>query len=83
MSIPLFALLIIYGVLALAALGLGFLKSIALFGYGGSFAGFLATAVFWGGCAIVLLATWSMLAGVDWSAPLIDLSNFSSAPLGV
>lgn len=78
MIIPLYVLAIIFLLLAAGVGIMGILKSIQLFTYGGVFSAFLATAVFWGGFALVLLTTWSMLAGVNWMTPLIDLSAFLS-----
>lgn len=81
MIIPLYVLLIIFLLLVAGVGVLGVLKSIQLYSYGSTFSAFLAVAVFWGGCAFILLATWSMLAGVDWTMPLIDLSVFLSPPV--
>lgn len=81
MIIPLSVLLIPFLLLAAGVALLGALKSKQLFSYGGSFAAFLATAVFWSGYAFVLLAAWSMLAGVDWTTPLVDLGIFLSPSL--
>lgn len=81
MSIPLFVLAIVYLVLVAVVGIFGILKSVALFAYGGSFAGFLATALFWGGFALTLVATVAAVGGVDWTTPLLDLSGFFSAPL--
>lgn len=81
MIIPLYVLLIVFLALVVPVGIMGALKSVQLFSYGGMFSAFLATAVFWGGFAFVLLATWSMLASVDWMTPLFDLSTFLSPPV--
>ncbi len=78
MIIPLYVLAIVFLLLAVGVGIMGVLKSIQLFAYGGAFSAFLATAVFWGGFALVLLTTWNMLAGVDWTTPLLDLNVFLS-----
>lgn len=78
MIIPLYVLAIVFLVLAAGVGIMGVLKSIQLYAYGSVFSAFLATAIFWGGFALVLLTTWNMLAGVDWMTPLIDLSVFLS-----
>ncbi|TAK05117.1 hypothetical protein EPO33_04005 [Patescibacteria group bacterium] len=81
MIIPLYVLALVF-LVPVAGVGImGALKSKQLFAYGGAFSAFLATAVFWGGFALILLTTWSMLAGVDWTTPLLDLSVFLSPPV--
>lgn len=74
-------LLIAYGILIVGVAALAAVKSVALFSYGGSFSAFLATAVFWGGFALVLVATASALWTVDWSTPLFDAATFFEAPI--
>ncbi len=81
MIIPLFALAVVFLILIFVVGGMGVLISIQLYSYGGSFSAFLATAVFWGGFALVLLATWNMLGAVDWMMPLLDFSSFLSPPI--
>lgn len=75
--IPLSILLIPFGIFAGLILAYGLLTTWALFRFGGDTSAFTATFLFWGGCTIVLFFTIISLMGVNWNAPLFQISNFT------
>lgn len=79
--IPLSILLIPFAAFAAGVLGYGFLTMWAIYRFGGDFAGFVATFLFWAAAATVLFFTWTLLAGVDWTQPLLEFSAWSAGGL--
>lgn len=81
MIIPLWIALLLYAV-GLLFLGVfGLLQSSALFRFGHTFSAVLATLIFWIAAGLIVVATASMLGGVDWGQPLLDVSSFFSPQL--
>ena len=74
--IPLYALLVVYGLFLLACLGF-FAVNVGNVIRSGTFtfANFLATFLFISGVAIVVWFTWYALQGVDWTQSLFSIGG--------
>jgi hypothetical protein len=76
--IPLAVLLIPFALFAAGIIAYGLLTTWSLYRFGGDFQAYAATFLFWAGAATVLFAGWLTLAEINWSAPLLELSIFST-----
>lgn len=78
--VPLAVVLIPFTLFVAGVLAYGALTMWALYHYGGDYSAFLATFLFWAGCAIVLFFAVITLSEVDWSQPLLQLGAFAPSP---
>lgn len=76
MTIPLWALLIPYGLVAALFVIFSFFNLYHLIRFGFiTFGSALFFLIYLGASAIILMVTWSSLQGIDWSMPFFSFQN--------